>query len=324
MLQVFRTNQILVALLFVPYLLLLRVGHWWNNPTAPLPDDPGAGIGAEWLRAGLPGADALWTTVGASVLAFLIAQTVINNRLNGTLTLFPGLIFVFLCALLPVFRPVSPALVASYFLLAALGEAFSLDQKKALDVRVFNLGLWLGVAGLFHPSLLLLAGWGVVALSIFQRADLRSVLVLLSGLLLPFWLVGVGYFLRGNLSDFLAAQFAEGFGFLHFAEGYDRFRWIRIGVFAASLAVVVFGLGGYFQKKVIVVQRKISITLWLLGGLVAVAPFQENLGHGHLLLIAVPLSMLLSQNLLRLPTRWSEALHIVALVGLVVLSFLAN
>lgn len=327
MLQLFRTNQLFVALLFVPYLFLLRAGKWWNDSGAPLTDvlEPsGGGIGGWWLRGGLPGPDALWTTLAVSVLAFLISQTVINNRLTGGLSMFPGLVFLLLCALLPVFDPFPPALVAAYFLLAALGEAFSLDQKKNLDTRVFNLGLWLGVASLFQSSLLLLGGWAIVALAIFQRAGIRSILVMLTGLLVPYWLAGVGCFLTGQLNTFWSAQFSGGFGLLHFADGYDRFIWIRVGVFAGGVAVVLLSLQSYFRKKIIAAQRKTSMVLWLLGGLIVVGIFQENVGYEHLLLVAVPLSMLLGQNLLRLPARWAEAVHIVALVGLIVLSFMAR
>lgn len=321
MLNLFRTNQILTAFLFVPYLLLLQAGYFLGR--TPLESTaPTGGVLSNWARAADGPMGFVLTTTLLLILAVLFSQLLNNHRLSRQTSLFPGVVFLLLTGVLPIFGSLHPVLPAAICMTILLGESYLLERKSGIADRIFNMGFWIGVAALFYPSSLLLLIFVVAALNIFSRFSATSLLQVLAGAFVPLFLTWVWFFYQGKAAEFWQLQFAEGFGFLSFATPADRLVYIRLGLFAVLLLLIVLSYRNYFVKKIIVVQKKVSVLFALLLVSLLIGIFQNNLSTAHLTLVTLPISAFVGMTLLNLPVKWSETWHLLALVGVVLLQFL--
>lgn len=320
MLQIFKTNQILVAVLFLPYLGLLYSVNLLNIPGRIEP-------------AATPGIFSLeyqdWPPYAVHLTAFLlvILQAVLltllvnANRLNNESNLFPGLFYCLFAGMIPEFMYPSPALLANTFLLLGLIELSAVYKMPVASGRLFNVGLWISLASLFYFSsiwLLFFAFWGASSLRAF---NIREPFTILLGAITPYLLAGAAFYVTDRLPEFWDMQFSKNLRFADFHSSGDEILFVKLIVFALLTLITLIASGGYYQKKIMPAQKKITLLygLLLFTGLSLLGQAQADITHW--LPACLPLAAFFSMTFSTMPARWAEVVHLLMLAGALFMAY---
>lgn len=313
MLTIFRTNQLMAGILLAFYILLVR-GSVFFVPVELEPE--GIGPLAAWLYAWIGSSGQTPAIVAMALLllqSFYLNYLVMEHRLATEVSLFPGLFYILMASYLPAFQYLSPVLIGNTFFLIVIGEVFATYRKTRAADRIFNIGFWSGVGALFYPAFLLLILVGFTGLNIFRAFKIRERLMVLVGVFVPYFLLGVYAFWEGTYAAFQEQVFS-GFEWLSYVPVEAARVYRGLGVMSLFILVVLFSHRTYMLKQNIQVQRKLNLIFWGLLIFTVSLLFQAQIQLDHLLVTAVPIGLLLSINFVRMPKRMAEVLHLLLLV----------
>jgi hypothetical protein len=313
-LQLFKTNQILGAVLFIPYLGLFYSVNFLNIAERIEPAATPALFSLEY-QDWPPYAVHLTAFFLVILQAVLLTLLVNANRLNNESNLFPGLFFCLFAGIIPEFMYPSPALLANTFLLLGLIELSAVYKMPVASARLFNVGLWISLASLFYFSsiwLLVFAFWGASTLRAF---NIREPFTILLGAITPYLLVGTVFYVTDRLPEFWEAQFYENFRFADLHDAGDQILFVKLIVFALLTLISLIASGGYYQKKIMPAQKKITLLygLLLFTGLSVLGQGQADITHW--LPACLPLAVFFSMSFSVMPARWAEVVHLLMLAA---------
>jgi len=317
-LALFRTNQASAGLLLFFYALLLQLPVFFIAPPV-VPSSSGGGTLGQWVMQ-LVGQRPFWLTLLPVVLltgqGALANMLVTRHRMSRSVTQFPGLFLVLCWALVPAFRQLHPVQFANLFLLFGLISLGRLYKRDEAAVPLFNSGAWLGLASLFTPAYLLLLPALAIAVGTLRRPDLRSLLQLLTGTLLVYFLAFSFYYVGDYLYPALQWQ-AQGIG----SAALSSISQLAIpGLIVLGLLVILVlaSYGGMVRLLNIEGKKNVTILLWmLLFGLIS-APFSAQTGLPYLQVVVVPLGILTGLRFITIgagPAAFYHLLLVTAAVG---------
>lgn len=316
MLRIFQTNQILGAVLFLPYLAIFYAANFLAKLPEPVVQP---GIFSHLLTEATVGWPLLYLRLTALLLVFfqaiLLVVLVNGNRLNSDANLLPGVFYCLFACISPEFMYPSPVLLANTFLIFSLMELMAVYKLPVAEGRLLNAGLWVGVASLFYFSaigLLFFLFWGVSALRAY---NMKEIIVVILGVVTPLFLTGTVFFLTGRLPEFWEIQFANNLAFLDFQYTKETLFFLELGVFALLVLIVLLGSNTYFQKKIMQVQKKITLLygFLLFAGLTVL--FQGQVELTHWLMACIPLAVFFSMSFTTMPAQWAEVVHLLMLAA---------
>jgi hypothetical protein len=309
-------------MMLIVYILLLRFSVF----IAPFQWEPsGHGILCEMLY-GVVGSQSIVAHIIAMVLlmgqGYLVNLIAINYRLSNEINLFPGLFYIWCCCAIPDFLYLSPVLIGNTFFLIALYQIFDTYKNPACADNIFNAGLWLGVASLFYFPFIFFFIVLLAALSILRTFNLQEVLMILVGIVLPYFLTGLYFFWFDSFSYFWETQISRNFGFFEFSRiSFTWDVWVKFVLFIGAMAYVMINSNFYLTKKNIQVQKKINILYWVLIAAGLSVPFQIHVTFEHLMMLAPTLGIFLGLSFTAFKPQWAEAIHFLMLVLVMVLQF---
>lgn len=112
----------------------------------------------------------------------------------------PGMAYILITSLLPEFSRLSSPLLASTLFILLFINLFSANNEKITKGSIFNAGLIAGFAILiFLPSLLFLI-WVYAAFAMLRPFKLNEWLLLLMGVLAPYYFLGIYLYLTDSFS----------------------------------------------------------------------------------------------------------------------------
>ncbi len=322
MLTFFRTNQVFYSVMLLVYILLLRFSVF----IAPFQWEPsGHGILCDMLY-GLVGSQSVVAHIIAMALlmlqGYLVNLISINYRLGNEINLFPGLFYVWCCCAIPDFLYLSPVLIGNTFFLIALYQIFDTYKNPACADKIFNAGLWLGVASLFYYPFVFFLIVLLAALSILRAFNLQELLMIMVGMFLPYFFIGLYFFWFDNFDHFWENQVGRNFGFFEFSLiPFSWDTWVKVALFVVIMAYVLANSNFYLAKKNIQVQKKINILYWLLIAAGLSLPFQTNITFEHLMMLAPALGVFLGLTFTALKPQIAEAIHFLMVVLVLALQF---
>lgn len=189
------------------------------------------------------------------------------NQIIGMVHTLGAVVFLLLMNLMPAQTTFYPFLLASPFLLMFIHTLFAIYQSQHPELYLLNAGFFLSFATMCWFPTLLLAVWGIVALSIIHKGSLRLHIIPFIGLLLPYFFYFAVHYLMGDLMLVLQAygDFFDGF---HLTVA--GFSWLKTAVLAFMVLMLFMPLimpRGYSLEKSVAVRTKIaaSYNLLLLG-----------------------------------------------------------
>lgn len=322
MLSLFRTNQILTGVLLLPYVILLYASTFIFPSEQVVPENGSilSDIVYNWL-----GNRILLSNIIAGLLlwlqSFIINGIVIRHRLQNDLNLFAGLFYILLSCCFPDFRYLSPVLMGNTFLIIALSQILDAYKKTPVADKIFNVGFWLGIAGLFYFSFTYLVLWGIIGIATLRAFRLKEVFQLFTGLVLVCFLTGTYFYWTNSFDYFSEVQFENNsaFGDLSFKDlkSYS----LEGGITAVLIIIALLSFSKFTSKKVMQVQRKISVIYRMLFVLFLTLLFQKNIGIEHLLMFMVPLSFFAAVYFTDMRKSVAETLHLLVLVAILAVGF---
>ncbi len=320
MLTFFRTNQQFLNILLLFYLALLRASTFMHTPTV-VPHEQG--ILTSWVYSFFPP-----LSISGVIFAFFLVifqATTINiiiarYRVATDVSLLPGVFYCLLTSLMPDFLLLSSILLANTFLILAVYNLFDTYKNNYVAGRIFDAGLWLGVASLFHFSYIFLVFWGIISLGILRGMRFKEFFMFLIGLIVPIFMVGVYCFWIGKMSLF-AAHFYKNIGLMSFIPYPNSMIYVKIGITALLLMLTIVASSQFFSRRNMMAQKYISMLYWLLLFCGLTTFIQHRMGINQLLILSIPLAILLSMTFQRIAPAMAEALHMLLLMIALILQF---
>lgn len=208
---------------------------------------------------------------------FYLNYLVNREKLFARKSYIPGLVFVLMTSLLPVFDFFSFQTIANYFILSSFFKLGSLGGISRPRRAVFDIGLMLGLASAFYFPTILLLLFIPFLLLLFRPFLLQEFLAYLLGFLAPWylgfaWLFIAGHFPKSLSKIYLHADLPlqlvklqvfvsitlfsviAGFYSLYLLNKYAsrnsvqvRKKWNMITIYAV-LAMIVGGFSVYFPS----------------------------------------------------------------------------
>lgn len=322
MIRFFRNSYIIqyvaVALiglaLWIPVFVTGNVDASWRSPVAPLYNMV-ANLLDFWPYALL-----ILAFVLNAFEAVFFNSILASNQLISKVSTLGAVVFLLLMNLVPAQTGFYSFVLASVFLLMFLHTLFLINQSQRPELYLFNAGLYLSFATMCSFPTLLLALWGIIALSIIHKGSLRLHLIPFLGLALPYFFYFSAHFLMGDLASVLQAYRDFFSGFHLTVEG---FSWFRMGLLLFLLivsAMPLFMPRNYSFEKTVSVRTRVHMTVILLFFGIFMLFMEGDPMQSGVLFIA--LSVLFSYELAYLNgLRWSNVTFAVFLFGVLALHY---
>lgn len=324
MLQLFRSNQIVFSVLLLPYLAILLLSAYLGGPQLRMLGSEG--VLGDWVHRSAtalpPALYLLALLVWLTLQGFIANAAFFTHRLSDRQNLFPGLFIGLLGLALPQFVGLAAFHVANLFLLVSLTQLLQIYGTREQAPAIFNAGFWLGLATLFVPNYLWFLLPVLFGLSLLRAIRTREVLMIVIGLLLPWFFCAVYYFWHDALGYFVDRQFLAPFAWLR--PGSLSVPGIgQLAYFAILILIALLDSGNLRRKLGIAGRKKLSIVYWFLffaGS--SLLTSGTAMGTEYLLVLAVPLGILLALYFSRLGSAAGEASHLLLLVVTLLFHFL--
>jgi hypothetical protein len=173
----------------------------------------------------------------------------------------PAFTYIILTAMFPYWDVISAGLIANSLVIWILVKLLRLYEQSQPKTLEFNIGLIVGLSIILHEPIAILIAVVLFALLIIRPFKLAEWLVLIMGILLPFYFIFTYVFLTGNIADFR-----------QFLPKLDWKNPLVQPGFNVILALIVMGIqliAGFFywneqQTRFIIQVRKYWGVLFLL------------------------------------------------------------
>ncbi len=206
--------------------------------------------GVYWLIDLLFGRSVVVYHALALVIAF--AQVVLFNFISHGNKFFPesgnipALVYVVLLSFSFDFLTLSPMLMGTTFVLLAMNNIISqIELRAKRDEKLLSIGLYLGIAGLFHFPLMVLGPVMITVLLLFSSTRARRFVLIFYGWILPFIFLVLFYFFKGNLYFLWLNQLSVWFRVPH--VNIVPVQQVLL-IIAPVLAFVLFAIFRIFNK----------------------------------------------------------------------------
>lgn len=321
MLSIFRTNQLTYSILLLLYAILLHSSDLISHQNWT-PVDSGLLYDFLTSRIDVNGIYGILIAVALiTIQATMINYIVLENRVGEDQNLFAGLFFILVSSVSPILLHLSPAMLANTFLILAISQLMDINKKYSAAEPIFNTGFLVGIAALIFPIYIIFAVLALAAVSIMRGNQIRELLALTTGLLLPYLLTYAILFLTDQPFQFKI--FFEGISLSKTIASHENyFESIATLVFYTLAIIVIIGyINRLMGRKNIQIQKKLSIIFWALltGGLGLL--FSSSLHTDLWMIITVPTGILLGSVFSTLPGRWAESLHLLMLAAVLIIQF---
>lgn len=317
MLSIFQNNRVSTSILLALYVVLTHATALFGwIQCSPWPTTDGSMLYKSLF--GWAETNAFYSAITAAALVYI--QALMVNRLADEFRLMdernwlPGLFYVLVSSVLPEFLFVSAPLVAATFVPISLKRIFKSYKIAQATGLVFDAAFWMSVAGLFYPPALILLGAAYIGVMVMRSFNLREQLVFFTGAGVPLFLAWLGYFWSDQGQLFRATQFGEIFQLYRFNVTFDTLMLVKTAFLGVLLLVFVFGLGQYFQRKLIQTQKAVTTLYWVLftGGLLMM--LRSVWRWEHFLLPAAAAGIFLAFSFQGIRNRFlAEMLHLALL-----------
>lgn len=242
-----------VALLFI-FGLLIKL-HLFFDPQPAVVDENTGELYQAIIRI-LSSGNAVFTSALAYVLLYIqsmqLTYLVNNYRMTNKSTYLPAMAYLLITSFLPEWNYLSPALVCNTFIIMAFVQLFQLYHQPVANSRIFNIGLLLGIASFIFFPVVLFALAILMGMLILRPFRLNELLLLLLGLLPPFYFYAVYLYLTDKFTTAALVPF------INFnVPDVDESLWKMISI---VLIGIPFVAGGYYiqshLRKMLIQARK--------------------------------------------------------------------
>lgn len=125
-----------------------------------------------------------------------------NFKMFQQISYIPAFTYIILTAMFPYWDVISAGLIANSLVIWILVKLLRLNEQSQPKTLEFNIGLIVGLSIILHEPIAILIAVVLFAIVIIRPFKLAEWLVLIMGILLPFYFIFTYIFLAGNIADF--------------------------------------------------------------------------------------------------------------------------
>ena len=181
--------------------------------------------------------------LGFLALFFIIRFINRKNQLSGQDS-YVMLILALLFAMFPWTMNVNEVALSHFFLLFSFRRIYSMRSLKNIKQKAYDSGFWIGVASLFYMWSTVFSLLILIAIFVYKRQEIRSVVIAIIGFITPLFLVFTYYFLRDD-SDAFFEKFIFEYSFSF--ENLSSFQYLIPIGFAL---IFVLGAMAFVRLKI--------------------------------------------------------------------------
>jgi hypothetical protein len=190
-----------VAILFI-FGLLIKL-HLFFDPKPAIVDNNTGELYQALVRF-LSSANPVFTSALAYALVYVqsmqLTYLINNYRMTTRSTYLPAMAYLLITSFLPEWNYLSPALVCNTFIIMAFVQLFQLYHQPSANSRIFNIGLMIGLASFIFFPVVLFAIAILIGLLILRPFRFKELMLLLMGILPPFYFYAVYLYLANKLT----------------------------------------------------------------------------------------------------------------------------
>ncbi len=256
-----------------------------------------------WMKGFFAGSPIVFSIISFVLLyvqAIGFNKLVNDQRLFQKPTYLIGMSYLLITSMFSDWFVLSASLLVSTVLIWVWGKLCNLHNNPKAKTTIYNIGLSVGVACFFYYPVIIFTLLFIIGIAITRPFKLNEWLIGLIGIFTAFYFFASWLFLTGQWNTYRLPQ--------AFATNpvFQQSKW-AMGAFAILILTVMLGI--YFvqinMRRQIVQTRKSwqLIYFYLLGALLI--PFVNSTGNfSNWILIAVPLSLLVSSAFYYPDKKW--------------------
>ena len=252
--------------------------------------------------------------VQSIILNDIISKSRILNRDNY----LPSLLYLVIMSSCPSLLTLHPVLFANFFLIIAVGRILTIYRQENIFSNVFDAGFLIGIASLFYFPAIALFPFIWIGLTILRPFAWREWIIPLTGLIVPYFFVGVYYFWFDELGLFwhesIVAPIVDRSNTIVISESF----YFLIGMSLMILFLSFRKLSRGLSINTIRARKLLTVLIWFFIFSLISALIAPSYSVNYFALIAIPLSVYITSYFLSARSRlWTEVIFLL-LIGAIV------
>ncbi|MBE0676188.1 MAG: hypothetical protein IH591_16145 [Bacteroidales bacterium] len=283
-------------------LFLLTAGLlWFNSFREPMP--PGLTAGYQHmilfhLVQKFAGNHYLAATITAFILLLVLSGIIINFNTRtffiNERTFLPGVLYLILTSILPVWQNLNPLIPASIFLFLAVVRITGTYRRGGVAYSFYDAALMISIGSLFYTNLIWYGILLFIGMLLLRTFDLREVAISLLGLITPYVFVfGIYYIADLDMGE-LTTTISSGL----FGQSPDM-EWSRFFIVTGAFIVVTLltasvHLMSVFTTKKVKSRKVFSLQIWMAVVTIVLFFVSPSASDELIYILAMPASYILS------------------------------
>lgn len=249
------------------------------------------------------------------VFFFLVRFVNRKNYLSGQ-DGYVLLILAMLFGMFPRAMEINNLFVSLFFLLLAMRRIYSIRTFKNVKQKLFDSGLWIGVAALFYMWSSIFLGLIFLAVFVHKRQEIRNLIIPIVGFITPIFLAFTYYFVTDDISSFYNRLIFE------YSLSFDNYfainLWLPIIILfilsiigIAIVSIKIYSLTNDLKPSWALILAHFFIAIYI----IIFSPIKDG---SEMLFIFFPISIIIANNLQLINKR---VFREILVYGLLALSF---
>ena len=247
-------------------------------------------------------------------IAFVLNSFINTERLTTRSNFLTGMAYLLVTSFLPAFNLLSSNLVVSLLLLGAFTLLYKSYHTRN---NLFNAALLIGLASLFFVPALLFAIWAFLALAILRPFKLSEWLVLLLGLITPYYFYAAYLFLNDH---WVIPDYFNHLSFLSSSITYTAWHAGALFFLLAPLLAGVYYMQANSGKMLTHVRKGWYLFIGYLVVAIGIALFDVDKTSENLLILLVPAAAFHGYGYLNAELKLYPKIAFWATVGFIILN----
>lgn len=324
MLELFRKNTLLNNSLLLIYTFSVRAIFLFDR-NLPRDQDGDGGILFDYITSlfaiGGTG-EVLFTSFLVFIQATLLNRICGVNKITRENSLLPGLFLVLLSSLSLSFLPLSPIMLANFFLLIATHNFFLSSKESGTASRIFNTGFFTSVAAFcFQPYLLFIIVF-FVGMALLRSFRWTERIQMFTGAIVPYLLLLIFGFVWDQIPLIIHLQWEQQLTFIYSVADFTWQAFVPVSYYLLSLLLGLFSYNGLIFRQNVQSRRKINLMYFITLMSGVVIWFQSDLRWTDIQVAIIPLAFLTGAFLQIIKNKLlSELIHLIFLSGVLFLHY---
>jgi hypothetical protein len=274
-----------------------------------------------------------WLSIGAVQPPLLIIANILCIVMQGILicvllhtykilskfSLVPAMIYILYCSMFPQLRIATPQVILSFLAVWLLFKIFALYNKTPAVTTLFDIGLLNGIILLLDFSTAPLLLFSILAAFTMRFTALREILVIISGVLIVYFLAATAFLWFDELRYLITTNFYIRKNIPDFSKIISSANSIKLLIASGALIPSLIFLNDRFSSQLIQIRKYLGsvVLLLIFSALQIFIPEQVSVLNFYLL--CIPAAIIIGYYLINTKNQlYAELIHL-GLLGTVLL-----